>query len=157
MAISSSAAVVRGRGILEKHKRQASRGRRTLRCHCQPHQQAAIESVPLRNLGKWKQRGSESAFPPPLLFRYTESSRTCQVWKIETAREIKVRVQKRYGKSASGGREMRKYRLWRKNGKMEPTEGRLRVFAKRWSEEIYTETIDLSGLSWYKSGKTLSW
>lgn len=29
----------------------------------------------------------------------------------------------------------------------EPTEGRLRVFGERWSEEIYTETIDLSGLS----------
>lgn len=59
---ASSAAASRGIGIREKHKRQASTGRGTFRCHCQPQQQAAIESVPLRNLGKWKQRGSESAF-----------------------------------------------------------------------------------------------
>ena len=78
-AIASSAAAGGGIGILEKHKRQASRGRGTFRCHCQPHQQAAIESVPLRNLGKWKQRGSESAFFHPSysdIRRLTESSRT---------------------------------------------------------------------------------
>ncbi len=81
VAIASSAAVVRGIGILEKRKRQASGGKGTFRCHCQPHQQAAIESVPLRNHGKWKQSGSESAFFPFYsdIRSLTESRHTCQV------------------------------------------------------------------------------
>lgn len=94
MAIASSAAVSGEIGILGKHKRQRSRGRDTLRCHCQPHQQAAIESVPLRNLvgmeagGIWKP-------PPPHHYSairgLTESTRTCQVWKREIKSENKMR------------------------------------------------------------------
>lgn len=40
-----------------------------------------------------------------------------------------------------------KRKIVEKERRLEPTEGRPRVFAERWSEEIYTETIDLSGLS----------
>lgn len=58
MPIVSSAAALRGAGNPGKRKRQASGGRRTFRCHCQPQQKAAIESAPLRNSGKWRRRGS---------------------------------------------------------------------------------------------------
>lgn len=72
--IVSSAAALRGAGNPGKRKRQASGGRRTFRCHCQPQQKAAIESAPLRNSGKWRQRGSSSALfsptPPHRLLIY---------------------------------------------------------------------------------------
>lgn len=148
--------------IREKHKRQASRGRGTFRCHCQPHRQAAIESVPLRNPGKWKQRGSESAFiSPPFsdMRSLAASSRTCQVWKIETASERK--------EVKWGNLKMRRVECkWRardeerkiavKEGKGKSRQRPGWVFAERQSEEIYTETIDHSGLSWYASEKMQS-